>query len=974
MRGIEKIGSIALMAVGFLSVTILSGCGAVGSSGTTPPVISISFFGGNSQTIVQGQSANIKANISNDSTGKGVTWQLSGPGALSNVKSTSVEYDAPASVTSNVIASVTATSVADTTKSATFTVTITQPPISVSVSPDSVRIGAQSMQQFTATLQNDLANKGVTWSISPASGAGTLSNVTSTSATYNAPASPPPSDVTVNIMATSVGDTSKSALAIVTLSAIVVTVSPTQFETQAGVTVPVTATVDFDRSIKGVTWSISPASGAGTLSNVTSTSVSYNTPASAPASELLVIITATSVADSTKSGAGSFFVEPITVSISPSSATVQAGGSQSFTSTVASDPTNGGVTWSISPTTGAGTLSNMTGTSVTYHAPADAPASNLTATLTGTSVTDPSKMASTTITVPAISVSVSPSSVLMPVSATQDFKATVNFDPAANGATWAPMQGGALCGQTCGTFVPTSTASNAATTYTSPATLPTNPAVMITATSVTDSTKSGAAKITLTNGTVKLVPASLKFGTTKFTRRPMDVALTNTGKLTLTISSINTTDGYSQTNDCGASVGAGASCTITVAAGVPVTSGTLSINDSSADSPQTVSLSRAGTTGIVASLNSSGTRSAEIAASITSTLATEMTASAPSPMGVSAVGTRVVDLVDSTRDDPFLTNGSKRELLVRFWYPATFTQDCRPAEYTSPATWKYFSQLVGVPLPEVRTNSCQDAAIAEGGHPVVVFTHGYTGTFTDYTFLFEDLASRGYVVASVDHTNEATAVEFPDGRFVKSLFGSHLGGTMRTDEEAYTSAVTARLSDLKFIVKELDRLNATAKGPFAGKLDMSRLAVAGHSLGGLTALLGVEQEPRFRAGISLDGVSPDRAVSVTETPVLILIAGRDQWSVGECSLWSNLHGPRLGMRLPGADHLAPSDAVWLAKGIVKTGGLSPEKTMAVLRNYIAAFLDANLRSQPMNSLLTGPSPDYPDVVVTTQEESVCDKP
>jgi len=60
--------------------------------------------------------------------------------------------------------------------------------------------------------------------------------------------------------------------------------------------------------------------------------------------------------------------------------------------------------------------------------------------------------------------------------------------------------------------------------------------------------------------------------------------------------------------------------------------------------------------------------------------------------------------------------------------------------------------------------------------------------------------------------------------------------------------------------------------------------------------------------------------------------------------------------------------------VVKTGALGPEKTMAVLRNYIAAFLDANLRGQPMNSLLTGPSPDYPDVVVTTQENSLCEKP
>jgi len=120
-------------------------------------------------------------------------------------------------------------------------------------------------------------------------------------------------------------------------------------------------------------------------------------------------------------------------------------------------------------------------------------------------------------------------------------------------------------------------------------------------------------------------------------------------------------------------------------------------------------------------------------------------------------------LIDAVHEDPYLANGAKRELLVRFWYPAWVNSGCQPAPYTDPAVWSYFSELVRVALPAVHTNSCLDARILDGAYPVVVFTPGYTGTFTDYTFLFEDLASRGYVVASVDHTYEATAVAFPDG-------------------------------------------------------------------------------------------------------------------------------------------------------------------------------------------------------------------
>ena len=104
------------------------------------------------------------------------------------------------------------------------------------------------------------------------------------------------------------------------------------------------------------------------------------------------------------------------------------------------------------------------------------------------------------------------------------------------------------------------------------------------------------------------------------------------------------------------------------------------------------------------------------------------------------------------------------------------------------------------------------------------------------------------------------------------------------------------------------------------------------------------------------------------------MTGSGQWSVEECGLWSNLRGPRLALKLPGVDHLAPSDAIWLARGAIKTGRMSPEKMMDVLRSYIAAFLDTHLRSQPADALLSGQSPDFADVIATTQKQLPCGKP
>src|SRR5439155_19186759 len=140
------------------------------------------------------------------------------------------------------------------------------------------------------------------------------------------------------------------------------------------------------------------------------------------------------------------------------------------------------------------------------------------------------------------------------------------------------------------------------------------------------------------------------------------------------------------------------------------------------------------------------------------------------------------------------------------------------------------------------------------------------------------------VVASVDHTYEATVVEFPDGRFVKSVLGSHWDNTWRTDQQTLSSAVSVRLRDLRFVVDELERLNSEADSPFAGKLDTGRLAVAGHSLGGMAALPSVVRDTRFRTAVLIH-VSPDTMTAPRQTPVLTVAAGHEQWSDGDQGSW-----------------------------------------------------------------------------------------
>ena len=867
--------------------------------------------------------------------------------------------------------------------------TTTTPAVSVSVTPLNSTVQAGTTTTLTATVSHDSSGQGVTWTVLCATApCGSVSPTTTASGvatTYSAPPSSPASDLSVQIVAAAIAAASATGSATVTIPGaplVAVAISAAPATVPAGTTASFTATVTGDTANLGVAWSIVCSSTpCGTISPTATASrvaATYTAPANIPVGDLSIGVVATSVANPAASAAVNFVVPGTQVSIdSQSTSDVQAGGTAQIVASIVNDPDNKGVTWAVScDTPPCGTVSptaTASGASTTYTAPATPPPTDLQVTISATSVFNSGASNFAAVTVHAVSTSVSPVSLLLPKDQTQDFIATVADDPANKGVTWTVGQDNAVCSSGCGSVSPNSTASGATAIYTAPPTVPANPVISLTATSVEDTTKSASASITLTVGQVKLVPNALSFLSRVGAISPAkQVTLTNTGTSTLNISSITSSAAFAQTNDCGTSVGAGMSCTLNISfqpSKAGTVAGNVTIADDSADGQQVVNLTGNGfqlcRVQIKETLSRPATRSA---------LASFGSATAPRPSGPSSVGTRVMRLQDPMRDDPILENGTKRELMVRFWYPAALGQaPCKLAEYTASSVWNYFSSLMQLPLPTVTTNSCLNAPVADGAHPVVVFTHGYTGTFTDYTYIFEDLASRGYIVASVDHTYEATAVAFPDGRFVHSGFGSHLGNSLLEDDQALALALTVRLEDLRFVAGELERLNSD-RGPFTGKLDTGKIAIAGHSMGGLAASLAVERDRRFKVGIILDvhdGEVPDAVVKTTATPVMILASGRKQWTENECRLWSHLAGPRFAVNLEGAEHLTTSDAVWLARGAIKTGTMGPDKAVAAVRDYIAAFLDVNLRNKALESLLTGPSLDYPDAAITIQTQSLC---
>lgn len=835
--------------------------------------------------------------------------------------------------------------------------------IVVSVSVEDQTVAAGATTAVTARVSNDDAGRGVTWTAScqeePCGSVSPTTTASGEAATYTAPESLPASDQTITIKATSVSDTARSGSADIAFAAIHVNIDPPDAIVDAGSKQVLSASVENDATDGGVTWTMTPESGAGTLDSPKDQSVTYVAPDDAPASDVPITITATSKTDTRQLGTARITLPAPVLVIDPASATLDAGDSQVFAAALRHDPSPAAldVTWSIRPQTGAGDLSDATSTSVTYHAPQSPPVSDTAVTIVAQATSPAGLSARAEATVSAITMAIDPSSALVPQGTQLGLDVRLDHDAEERGAAWRLLQSGNDCAPGCGRLV---SSDSEHAVYEAPAAMPAAASVVIAATSITDSTKSVQADIEISRGVLRVVPTTLNFGIVKsvYGSKRLSTTLTNKGTDPITFSGIAIAGSDAQFfrsfNHCGSAVEPKASCTIDVEYRPGFSgpdSATLTISDSDAGSPQRVALTGtpSGYYPVAAGYSTSGSRRV------------------PTPTGSHAIGTRVMQKTDSTRVDPLSATGESRALALRFWYPAAMG-NCRAAPYASPAVWSILSELAGTRLPTVATNSCVDAPILAGFYPVVVFSHGLTGTFTDYTFLFEDLASRGYVVASVDHTYDASAVELGDGRIARSRFGSYLTQIEQLDESEARQLEATRLDDIRFVLDEVERLQNQPDSPFAGHLNVAAMAVAGHSFGGLTALEALHFDSRLRAAVALEGVMPDASFVATNRPVLLLDAGRKQWPEREQGVWDKLHGPRLAINLPGAGHLAPSDAVWYAKGTVATGSLSPEQAVSAIRDSVATFLDIHLRRRPEQPLTQQLLVAYPKLEITLPKE------
>jgi hypothetical protein len=545
--GRTPVGKPPTALIGFMFVVfsvicmlLLSSCGVTSQNPSPSPAIAVSVSPAN-VSVALGATQQFVATVTNTAN-LSVTWNVNGmAGGNSTVGTVSPGglYTAPQLLPQPASITVQATSQADTTASGSAAVTIIAGSSEVvTIAPTTASVLLGGTQQFTAAVSN-AANQSVNWNVNGISGGNSAVGTISSTGLFTAPQilSQPAS---VTVQAISQADSAASASAPVTITSDVsVSVTPASASVELGAAQAFVAHIASAANPNAsVTWTVTGTGCTNSTCGTIDANGNYTAPGILP-SQIAATVTARSVADPNKTAAVSATITSrFTLNISgPTS--VNTGATANYSATLTPAPNsnpNLAILWTVS---GAGCMATACGTispsgaNVTYQAPVLTPAPSVV-TLTATPAADPTRAATMTVTIiPPVSVTVTPGTATVPLSATQIFSAQVTGTPNTS-ITW-DVNGVVGGNATLGTV--TNISGSNSTTYTAPALLPAPPTVVIHAVSAVNPAGVGQATVTLT------IPGALTLTPTSATS-----AVSHRQPFTVTISGIQNTNVVWQVN------------------------------------------------------------------------------------------------------------------------------------------------------------------------------------------------------------------------------------------------------------------------------------------------------------------------------------------------------------------------------------------------------------------------------------------
>lgn len=195
------------------------------------------------------------------------------------------------------------------------------------------------------------------------------------------------------------------------------------------------------------------------------------------------------------------------------------------------------------------------------------------------------------------------------------------------------------------------------------------------------------------------------------------------------------------------------------------------------------------------------------------------------------------------------------------------TDESRIETYKDDGSFRKLSVLVYYPDNNlIQNNTC----------PLIVFSHGGISYKTSNISLFEELASHGYVVVSIDHTYHALNTEIDkkivsiNSEYMRELSTEDSHNDIENSYMLFQKWMQLRTTDVNYVIDTFVSRSLKESTPFNDLIDTENIGVVGHSLGGSAALGVARQNEYIKAVVSL------------EAPYMCDIIGID----GEEFLWN----------------------------------------------------------------------------------------
>ena len=328
----------------------------------------------------------------------------------------------------------------------------------------------------------------------------------------------------------------------------------------------------------------------------------------------------------------------------------------------------------------------------------------------------------------------------------------------------------------------------------------------------------------------------------------------------------------------------------------------------------------------------------------------------PAPRGAHAVGVSNQFFVDRDREETATANPFDwRQVPLTIWYPAEFRQGAEPTPYMPELENMLAGFQTDMRAParavgeSMNVFACVDGhgyrglPAAEGLFPLIVFSPGGLMSRFWHSAQAQDLASHGYIVVMIGHHYSGTDV-FPSGGLDFDPFRWRSSDEM-TDAEAYAldDQMTQMLAEDAIFA--LDQMAKIASGDLVSELtnrvDLTRIALAGHSRGGSTVARGCRLDERFSACVVYDNIGLDREIEAgISTPQLTIHA---PWEAERVQVLESFLGrnPTWTVRaeMPGAEHFTFSDLQIVSPERYEPSG-DPVRLLRASLDLTVRFLDA----------------------------------